>query len=65
MYAEYKQPIKGTEAEELYKTYNILLSDLVIDDTKEHSFDGEYYYIHTKTEKKYCYNSFENNWYLL
>lgn len=63
MYSGYTPIIKGTEAEELYKTYKILLSDLIEDDTAPQFFDGIDYFIHKKTGEKYSYESFENNWY--
>lgn len=62
MYSKYIPSIKGTEAEELYKTYNILLSDLITDDTVSRNFDGIEYYIHIKNGKKYIYDSLNNIW---
>jgi hypothetical protein len=63
MYSEYTLSVKSTKAEELFKTYKILLSDLIVDNTEERFFDGVDHFIHTKTGKKYSYDSFENNWY--
>ena len=50
------------EAEILYKTYNILFSDLIVDKSVPCYFDGIGYYIHTKTGKKYSYDSFGKYW---
>lgn len=62
MFAEYKSLIKGTDEEELYKTYGILLSDLKVDDTVERYFDGSIPYIHIKSGEKYTYYSIEHYW---
>jgi hypothetical protein len=51
-----------SEAEELYNTYKVLLTDLIVDETKTPYLDGISYYIHTKTGAKYSYDCLNHEW---
>jgi hypothetical protein len=53
---------KGTEEQELWKTYNVKKEDLTYLPEGQ-CFDGCYRYIHKGSGKHYEYDSFENNWY--